>query len=53
MRVAVFPMMLGRRAGGPETYESNLLRAIAGVDPEAEVCVYCLSPAAPTRASCR
>lgn len=32
IRIGIFPAMLGRRAGGPETYEQQLLQALAGID---------------------
>ncbi len=34
MRIGLFPAMLGRRAGGPETYERELLRALAQIDTQ-------------------
>jgi len=36
-------VMAGRQAGGPETYEHNLVRAIAEADQETDYHVYCLS----------
>ena len=39
-------MMAGRRAGGPETYEVNLLQALCSISPAPELQVYCLSRAA-------
>jgi glycosyltransferase involved in cell wall biosynthesis len=46
MRIGVFVLMAGREAGGPETYEVELLRAIARIDRVNEYVVYCTTPAA-------
>jgi glycosyltransferase involved in cell wall biosynthesis len=35
--------MAGRRAGGPETYEINLVRSLAALDRENEFHLFCLS----------
>ena len=40
MRIGLFPAMLGRRAGGPETYERELLRGLAAVDSKNEYHVF-------------
>ena len=46
MRIGVFVLMAGRQAGGPETYEVELLRALAAIDRRNEYVVYCTTPAA-------
>jgi glycosyltransferase involved in cell wall biosynthesis len=46
MRLGVFPVMAGRNAGGPETYERRLLASLAEIDREDECHVFCLSQAA-------
>lgn len=42
IRIGIFPAMLGRRAGGPETYEQQLLQALAAVDRHNEYHVWLL-----------
>ncbi|MCH9035491.1 MAG: glycosyltransferase, partial [Planctomycetes bacterium] len=37
-------MMAGRQAGGPETYECSLIRALAKLDTSNEYHVFCLGP---------
>jgi glycosyltransferase involved in cell wall biosynthesis len=39
--------MAGREAGGPETYEVEMLRALASIDRENEYIVYCTGEEAP------
>ncbi len=51
MRVGLFPVMVGRRGGGPETYERELLQALVRVEPENDYHVFCLDEAA--REACR
>jgi glycosyltransferase involved in cell wall biosynthesis len=46
MRIGLFVLMAGRNAGGPETYEVELLRALARRDTENEYIVYCTGPEA-------
>ena len=46
MKIGFFPVMAGRRGGGPETYEIQLLRALWKVAPEHEYHVFCLDQAA-------
>jgi glycosyltransferase involved in cell wall biosynthesis len=46
MKYGIFPVMAGREAGGPETYEVSLIRALASVDKNNEYLIYCLSKAA-------
>lgn len=41
MRIGLFVLMAGRHGGGPETYEIELLRAIARMDQRNEFIVYC------------
>lgn len=41
MRIGFFPMMVGRRSGGPETYELNLSRALVDAAPQHEFHFYC------------
>jgi len=38
--------MAGRQAGGPETYECNLIRALADLDADNEYHIFCLGPEA-------
>jgi glycosyltransferase involved in cell wall biosynthesis len=47
MRIGVLVLMAGREAGGPETYEVEMLRALAAIDRENEYIVYCTGPEAP------
>ncbi len=42
----MFVLMAGRQAGGPETYEVELIRALATIDRQNEYVVYCTTPAA-------
>ena len=46
MRIGLFVLMAGRQAGGPETYEVELIRALAAIDRQNEYVVYCTTPAA-------
>jgi len=46
MKMGVFPVMVGRVAAGPETYEHRLIRALAEVDTDNEYHVFCLDEAA-------
>jgi glycosyltransferase involved in cell wall biosynthesis len=46
MRIGIFVLMAGREAGGPETYEVELVRALAAIDRANEYIVYCTTPAA-------
>ncbi len=46
MRIGISVIMAGRSAGGPETYEIQLLRALAAIDRENEYIVYTTTPAA-------
>jgi glycosyltransferase involved in cell wall biosynthesis len=41
MRIGIFVAEVGRMAGGPETYEIQLLRALARLDQQNEYFVYC------------
>lgn len=43
MRVGLFPVMAGRQAAGPETYETSLLKALVHRSPEQQWDVFCLS----------
>lgn len=43
MRIGVFVLAAGRSAGGPETYEVELIRALAAIDHDDEFFVYCTS----------
>jgi glycosyltransferase involved in cell wall biosynthesis len=47
MKIGVLVLMAGRTAGGPETYEVELLRALARLDRQNEYIVYCTGPEAP------
>ncbi len=42
MRIGIFVVMAGRQAGGPETYEHGLVRALAEIDKRNEYHVFCL-----------
>jgi glycosyltransferase involved in cell wall biosynthesis len=46
MRIGIFVLMAGRQAGGPETYEVELIRALAAIDRRNEYVIYCTTPAA-------
>jgi glycosyltransferase involved in cell wall biosynthesis len=46
MRIGIFVAMAGRSAGGPETYEVELVRALARLDQRNEYLVYCTGPEA-------
>lgn len=46
MRVGIFVVTPGRQGGGPETYEVQLLRALARIDQQNEYVVYCTNRAA-------
>ncbi len=46
MRVGIFVLMAGRQAGGPETYECSLIRALAKLDGDHEYHVFSLGPEA-------
>jgi len=43
MRIGIFVLATGRNAGGPETYEVELIRALARIDHQNEYVVYCTS----------
>lgn len=47
MRIGVLVLMAGREAGGPETYEVEMLRALASIDRDNEYVVYCTGDEAP------
>lgn len=44
--IAIFPVMSGRSGGGPETYERELVHALAALDAETRYQVLCLTEAA-------
>jgi glycosyltransferase involved in cell wall biosynthesis len=46
MRIGIFVITPGRQGGGPETYEVQLLRALARTDEQNEYVVYCTHDAA-------
>lgn len=46
MRIGILSLMAGRRAGGPETYEVSLIRALSRLDSPHEYFVYCTGPEA-------
>jgi glycosyltransferase involved in cell wall biosynthesis len=46
MRIGLFVLMAGREAGGPETYEVELIRALAALDARNEYVVYCTNRSA-------
>lgn len=41
MRIGIFVVEAGRSAGGPETYEIHMLRALANLDRTNEYFIYC------------
>lgn len=41
MRFGIFVIMVGREAGGPETYELELVRGLAALEPQHEYHVFC------------
>lgn len=41
MRFGIFVIMAGREAGGPETYELELVRALAALEPQHEYHIFC------------
>jgi glycosyltransferase involved in cell wall biosynthesis len=47
MRIGVLVLMAGRAAGGPETYEVEMLRSLARIDRANEYVVYCTGEEAP------
>jgi glycosyltransferase involved in cell wall biosynthesis len=47
MRIGMLVLMAGREAGGPETYEVEMLRALAQLDDVNEYVVYCTGDEAP------
>lgn len=48
MRMGILAAFAGRNAGGPETYEVELLRALAALDRDTDYHVLCLSRRAPS-----
>ena len=46
MKIGILALAAGRQAGGPETYEVELIRGLAKLDRENEYFVYCTSPEA-------
>jgi glycosyltransferase involved in cell wall biosynthesis len=46
MKVGLLVLMAGREAGGPETYEVQLIRALLRADQRTEFTVYCTTPTA-------
>jgi glycosyltransferase involved in cell wall biosynthesis len=49
-RIGIFAGSLGSGSGGPERYESELLRGIAAVDRDNEYNIFCLFPEGPAKA---
>lgn len=47
MKIGVLVLMAGRKAGGPETYEVETLRALARLDQRNEYVIYCTGDEAP------
>ena len=47
MRIGLFPLEIGRKVGGLEVYETNLIRSLARVDAHNEYHVFCLDPSVP------
>ncbi len=44
MKIGLFVVTPGRKGGGPETYETGLLRGLAAVDKSNQYFVYCTTP---------
>lgn len=44
MKIGLFVVTPGRKGGGPETYETGLLRGLAAVDSTNQYYVYCTTP---------
>jgi alpha-1,3-rhamnosyl/mannosyltransferase len=47
MKIGLLLLATGRQAGGPETYEAELVRSLAKIDQQNEYFVYCTEDAAP------
>jgi len=47
MDIGIFLVMAGREAGGPETYETSLVRHLAMLDSQTNYHIYCLDKNAP------
>jgi glycosyltransferase involved in cell wall biosynthesis len=47
MRIGLFALEIGRKVGGLEVYETNLIRALAQVDHDNDYRVFCLDPRVP------
>ncbi|MDQ3149741.1 MAG: glycosyltransferase family 4 protein, partial [Chloroflexota bacterium] len=47
VRIGILVLMAGREAGGPETYEVELIRALAEIDRKNEYVIYCTGGEAP------
>jgi glycosyltransferase involved in cell wall biosynthesis len=46
VRIGIFILMAGRDAGGPETHEIELVRALGRLDKKNEYVIYCTGPEA-------
>jgi glycosyltransferase involved in cell wall biosynthesis len=46
MKIGIFVATAGRRAGGPEVYETALVRSLAKIDKDNEYHIYCFNKAA-------
>jgi glycosyltransferase involved in cell wall biosynthesis len=46
MKIGIFVAMAGRKAGGPETYECELVRSLASIDKVNEYHIFCFNRAA-------
>ncbi len=47
MRIGIFVVTAGRQGGGPETYEVQLIRALARIDRTSEYFIYCTTEKGP------
>jgi len=47
MRIGIFVVTAGRHGGGPETYEVQLIRALARLDKTNQYFIYCTTPKGP------
>ncbi|MHA3771310.1 glycosyltransferase family 4 protein [Verrucomicrobiota bacterium sgz303538] len=47
MRVGLFALEVGRKVGGLEVYETDLIRALAQVDQSNQYVIFCLDPCVP------
>lgn len=49
LKIGIFAPMTGRRAGGPETYDMELVRGLSRIDGTNQYTIYCVNDAAVER----